>query len=287
MPDDDSSSPLEPYSTQFPAVDPWAESDPTITHGGPAVVPNAPAGSPPNVATENEAEPGPPEPPRPARRSRLPIVLTLAGVLAVGMLVVAVPLLRSADDDNNGQSPTEMMAGDQAAAPMGALTAPTSTATPPPSARASASTTPTTTHTASNPANSKSPKAAPPPARTGSLVNEASGKCLTGGGSGVPLTLQTCNASAYQRWELRRDGTIRAGGLCMDLPYSATDDLTQVQMFECNGKPWQQFHLNDTDDLVSRYAKKCLDAFKQRTANGTPIVLWPCLGQPNQSWHLK
>ncbi|MGW0433640.1 RICIN domain-containing protein [Micromonospora sp. NPDC003197] len=211
------------------------------------------------------------------------MLLALVGVLTVGSLVVAVSLLGSSDDPKDGQSPNKMAVADQTTSP----TAVASTIATSPSASASASATPKTTRTEGKPANSKSPTATAASARTGTLVNGGSGKCLTSGGRYVAVKIQSCNASANQQWELRQDGTLRSGGLCMSLSGGATGNLARVIVDKCDGTPDQQFRLNSTDDIYVQHAKECLDLYDKQAADATPIVLQSCVGTPNQSWYLK
>ena len=281
---DDSARPNEPHSTTMPAGDPWAEADPAITG-------LAGQGTAPGVPSDPAASTTDPAPPATRRRWARPARLATIGVcgcLLAGLLVVALPLLRSngADDGQANTSAEQTVTGAPSvpAGMPGMPSAPAGTSSP----TASAGSEPKRETTAGpKPTRSGSSKTTNQPLRLGQLVNGGSGKCLTGGGSGVSLVLRSCNKSLYQRWEFWPDGTIRAGGLCLDLPYGRTDNLTKVSMFDCNGAQGQQFHLNDADDLTSRRAGKCLDAYDGRTTDGTPIVLWPCMGQPNQSWYLK
>ncbi|WP_203187147.1 RICIN domain-containing protein [Streptomyces pratensis] len=139
------------------------------------------------------------------------------------------------------------------------------------------------------PSGASTKKAAPetkpkPVGRT--LVSAQSGKCLSAGsgGDGTQLKLWTCDGSASQRWDFRADGTVRALGMCMDVAWASTEDLTAIQVAYCSGNPAQQFTLNSTQDLVARIAGKCVDIYRAETGNGTPAVLFPCSGAPNQTW---
>lgn len=116
------------------------------------------------------------------------------------------------------------------------------------------------------------------------LTGRQSGKCLSGGIAGTPLTIRACEGSADQRWEFRSDGTVRSLGLCMDLVDASKGNGTVVRVASCTGAAAQQFHLNATDDLVSRFATKCVDVYDSRSADGTRAILWPCTGAANQTW---
>ncbi|MET8172258.1 RICIN domain-containing protein [Streptomyces clavifer] len=116
------------------------------------------------------------------------------------------------------------------------------------------------------------------------LTGRQSGKCLSGGSAGTPLTIRACQGSADQQWEFRSDGTVRSLGLCMDLVGASKGNGTAVRVASCTGAAAQQFHLNATDDLVSRFATKCVDVYDSRSADGTRAILWPCTGAANQTW---
>ncbi|MGC4803956.1 ricin-type beta-trefoil lectin domain protein [Micromonospora sp. DT233] len=303
MSDKDQPKPNEPHSGTLPAVDPWEASDPLVVGPGglPATADPLVTGGVPVASDEQSGSLASGTPavdaatPAPARRSRLVrlSVLALAGGLLIGLLVAGLPLLTGGAEDGGGKQLDN--AGDQAG-----WTPPSVPAAVPGSPSGSAKPSPTPTPTkksrptpqadpTTSPAVTKSvsPKADAPPAHSGALVNGDSGTCLTGGGAGVQLTLQTCNKSLYQRWTFRSDSTIRAGNLCMSLAGGATANLTKVTMAACDGSPGQRFRLNTADDLVNRHADKCVDAYDGQTADGTPLVLWTCLGQSNQSWYLR
>lgn len=116
------------------------------------------------------------------------------------------------------------------------------------------------------------------------LTGRQSGKCLSGGSAGAPLTIRTCDGSADQRWEFPSDGTVRSQGLCMDLVGASKDDGTAIRVAACTGAASQQFHLNTTDDLVAEFAVKCVDVYDRQSADGTRAILWPCTGAANQTW---
>ncbi|MFD3607003.1 RICIN domain-containing protein [Streptomyces atroolivaceus] len=116
------------------------------------------------------------------------------------------------------------------------------------------------------------------------LTVRQSGKCLSGGSAGAPLTIRTCDGSADQRWEFPSDGTVRSQGLCMDLVGASKDDGTAIRVATCTGAASQQFHLNTTEDLVAQFAAKCVDVYDRQSADGTRTILWPCTGAANQTW---
>lgn len=113
----------------------------------------------------------------------------------------------------------------------------------------------------------------------GALSVEASGKCLTGAGSGSQLVASACNGSVSQSWSSGSDGSLRQGGLCATL--TGTEDRTPVVLAACDRSSVQRISFSGTT-LRSESTGKCLDLFGG--ASGTQIVLWECNGRDNQHW---
>lgn len=111
------------------------------------------------------------------------------------------------------------------------------------------------------------------------LAVQASGKCLTGAGSGAQLLASPCGGSAGQSWSPHPDGSLRQGGLCATV--TGTEDRTPVVLATCDRSSVQRISLSGTA-LVSASTGKCLDLFGG--ASGTQIVLWECNGRDNQHW---
>ncbi|MEU1365673.1 RICIN domain-containing protein [Streptomyces sp. NPDC005803] len=111
------------------------------------------------------------------------------------------------------------------------------------------------------------------------LTVQASGKCLTGAGSGSQLLASACGGSAGQSWSPQPDGSLRQGGLCVTV--TGTEDRTPVVLAPCDRSSVQRISLSGTA-LVSASTGKCLDLFGG--ASGTQIVLWECNGRDNQHW---
>ncbi len=105
------------------------------------------------------------------------------------------------------------------------------------------------------------------------LVNPATGKCLSGsaGTDGTPLLLTACNGSVVQKWDVASNGTIRTNNLCMDAAWGATTAGTIVQIANCSGNLAQRFSING-QTLYSSQAKLCAGAVN----GGTGIQLLPC-----------
>ncbi|MFF7216297.1 ricin-type beta-trefoil lectin domain protein [Streptomyces sp. NPDC008238] len=116
-----------------------------------------------------------------------------------------------------------------------------------------------------------------------------SGRCVAVSGAknstgrdGARLQIQDCDGGAWQKWDFRSDGTVRAFGMCMDLAGASFTDGAVIQLARCNGGWAQQFRLNGSNDLTNK--NKCVDVLDKGTSAGTPLQLWTCYGTPNQKW---
>jgi len=71
----------------------------------------------------------------------------------------------------------------------------------------------------------------------GAFKNPQSGKCIneTGTGNGSSVTLQTCNGSTAQQWQVRSNGNIvnTASGRCLDVIGQATGNGSKLQIYDC------------------------------------------------------
>ncbi|WP_169748154.1 ricin-type beta-trefoil lectin domain protein [Demequina rhizosphaerae] len=70
-----------------------------------------------------------------------------------------------------------------------------------------------------------------------------------GAGEGTRLTVNTCDDSAFQKWELRDDFTIQnlETGLCVDVWGAATAAGSEIALWRCEGSPQQLWKRTLTD----------------------------------------
>lgn len=159
-------------------------------------------------------------------------------------------------------------------------------ATPAPAAPAPAAPAPAAPAPAAPPA----PVAAPP-AVGRPIAGRASERCIGAIArnvtDGARLELQDCTGGAWQTWDFRPDGTVRAQGLCMDVAWGSVANGAAIQMANCNNGPAQRFVLSGAGDLVNPQADKCVDAKDLGTGAGTPLQLWDCAGTTNQKWYVR
>lgn len=75
-------------------------------------------------------------------------------------------------------------------------------------------------------------------------------------------------------------------GRCLDLPNGSQADGTLVQLWDCNGRPNQEWTLKP-DASVEVYGGKCLDALRQDTSSRAVVVgINGCNGGAGQQWRL-
>lgn len=75
---------------------------------------------------------------------------------------------------------------------------------------------------------------------------------------------------------------------CVDVQMPNTDDGANVDLYTCNGGPWQSWQLVDLGNgyynIVSEHSGKCLDVSGKSTADGGNVIQWACNGGTNQQW---
>jgi len=77
-----------------------------------------------------------------------------------------------------------------------------------------------------------------------------------------------------------------ASGRCLDVPGASTTNGTQIIVWDCNGRPNQQWTYTVGKQL-NVYGNKCLDAYQNGTSNGTKVVIYDCNSGTNQQWTLN
>jgi hypothetical protein len=130
----------------------------------------------------------------------------------------------------------------------------------------------------------------PPPA-AGSIVGQASGKCLDITGqataNATPIQLWTCTQAANQAWSTT-GGVLSnpASGKCLDVAAASTANGAAVQLYDCNGTGAQQWTIAANGEIVNPNSGKCLDAVGKGIVNGTKLQIWTCSASSNQIWSL-
>jgi hypothetical protein len=115
-----------------------------------------------------------------------------------------------------------------------------------------------------------------------------------GGNSGSPTPTTSTSTSASASASASSSPSSPAStaivgtgsGRCIDVPNSSQTGGTQVQLYNCDGQPNQQWTYTATGELRV-YGTDCLDANAQGTSPGTKAIIWPCNGQSNQHWNIN
>ncbi len=72
------------------------------------------------------------------------------------------------------------------------------------------------------------------------------------------------------------------GTRCVDDRNDSSADGTWIVAAPCNDSAEQNWTV-ETDGTIQIHGK-CLDVYRERKGNNTPIDLWPCTGRGNQQW---
>jgi Ricin-type beta-trefoil lectin domain/Putative Ig domain len=120
----------------------------------------------------------------------------------------------------------------------------------------------------------------------GTLVNPASGKCLTdtnGTNNGTQLQIQPCGPwYDSQRWTTPAGPALLGiAGKCLDDRGAGTANGNVIQVWQCNGEKSQAWTV-DPDSTI-RILGKCLTVGGTGAA-GSPVELSACSGSPTQWW---
>ena len=84
------------------------------------------------------------------------------------------------------------------------------------------------------------------------------------GGNGRTLLLYECHGRANQQFAVRRDGTIRQGGKCLDVAGENAKAGAEVIAYACHGKKNQQWFV-DGPYIRSKLNGLCLTGGRERS----------------------
>ena len=101
---------------------------------------------------------------------------------------------------------------------------------------------------------------------------------VTGGGLVTPTPTPAPSGTSAIRGE--------GSGKCLDVTDASQVSGTQVEIWDCNGQPNQQWTSTSAGELRV-YGDKCLDVYDRGTADGTNVIIWDCNGQSNQQWRFN
>ncbi|GAB4054671.1 ricin-type beta-trefoil lectin domain protein [Catellatospora paridis] len=118
------------------------------------------------------------------------------------------------------------------------------------------------------------------------MVSAASGRCLDVPGSNTANGVQPIiwDCSGRPNQQWTVSGqSIQSLGKCLDVPTGATPG-SKVQIWTCSGAANQRWNLNTNGTVSNSGSGLCLDVSGNATANGTPVILWSCTAAANQRW---
>ena len=124
--------------------------------------------------------------------------------------------------------------------------------------------------------------------RNGTLVNPASGRCLTDPSSnmtnGTQLDIEDCDGSPKQQWRVPSEGPVVSGlgNYCLESFGGITANKNKADIYSCNLTAAQQWKV--TNNMLT-FDGQCLD-INNGVPEGTPpqVEIYTCNGGSNQVW---
>lgn len=109
--------------------------------------------------------------------------------------------------------------------------------------------------------------------------------CVEETGSGAKVAVNTCSSSAAaQKWTVGTDGTVKAGGFCLDTAGNATTSGTGVIAEACSSDATQKWRVTSTGTLVNAAKNTlCLTDPSASATKGTQLTAATCGGK-GQTW---
>jgi non-reducing end alpha-L-arabinofuranosidase len=127
----------------------------------------------------------------------------------------------------------------------------------------------------------------------GGTIIGPGGKCVDvaaddTGGNGAAVQLWECQAGSLdQHWFHNSNGSLRSLGRCLDIIGNGTANLTQVELWDCNGVGGQNWVQQADGSLLNPQSGRCLDSPSGATANGTRLQIYDCNGSAAQKFALS
>jgi hypothetical protein len=133
--------------------------------------------------------------------------------------------------------------------------------------------------------------AGPFPGGTGTIANPFNAMCVTLAAGRATVVAWTCSPGAStQQWTSYSDGTLRAGGRCLDV--TGPGSGAKATAAACTGAASQRWVIgqvssNDFGPLLNAGTGTALTDPGGSTANGTPLVTGPDHGDLSGPWHVS
>ncbi|MEU5434625.1 ricin-type beta-trefoil lectin domain protein [Streptomyces sp. NPDC020719] len=107
---------------------------------------------------------------------------------------------------------------------------------------------------------------------------------LPGGDAAAGVQLWTCNRTPAQAFSVNPDGTITAGGRCLDAGGAGTANGTAVGMWYCNNGGNQRWLPRADGSIYNPVSGRCLDITWGDASIGVHPELFDCNGTPAQKF---
>ncbi len=106
-----------------------------------------------------------------------------------------------------------------------------------------------------------------------------------GTANGTTVDLFSCNSQANQQWTVANGTLVNpASGRCLTDPSSSTTNGTQLDIEDCSGSPNQQWRVPSEGPVVSGLSNLCLESFGGLTANKNKADIYSCNLTAAQQW---
>jgi hypothetical protein len=128
------------------------------------------------------------------------------------------------------------------------------------------------------------------PSGPAGTVTGPGGKCVDvaaddTGANLAPVSLWDCQGYAEdQHWTHFADNTLRTLNRCLDINGNGTANLTQVELYDCNGAGGQKWIQQADGSLKNPQSGRCLDSPNGSTANGVRLQIYDCNGAAAQKF---
>ncbi|MFG2132121.1 RHS repeat-associated core domain-containing protein [Streptomyces sp. NPDC048751] len=122
------------------------------------------------------------------------------------------------------------------------------------------------------------------PITTGFTLSGGGKLCLEETGSGAKVEVSGCSSAVAQNWTIGTDGTVKAGGFCLDTASNATTSGTGVIADTCSTDATQKWRVTSTGTLVNAAKSTlCLTDPGASATKGTQLTAATCGGK-GQTW---
>jgi hypothetical protein len=131
----------------------------------------------------------------------------------------------------------------------------------------------------------------PPPTGGQTIVNTASGLCLSDTGESTTLKttgdIATCDSSTAQTWTAQNGTLTNGAGLCLSVTGSSTTAKAVTDVYTCNGSASENWTVNSDGTITNTNSGLCLSATGSATTSGTTADIYTCNGSASENWTVK